>query len=131
MILRAVRSRSTNTARSQPRLRASMPRAPVPAYRSSATPPSKNWPRKLKTASRTLSPVGRTPFGTGARRTPPAVPAMILKALLSEEPLDVGAEELSDLAPQRSVVRAFEGRVLGDEGEGLPPRLDEQVYVPE
>src|SRR5918912_849398 len=94
---------STKVAFSQPRLKASMPKAPVPAYRSSTSPPSKNWPKELKIASRTRSEVGRTPFGAGASRAPRAEPAMILIVLLAKQPLDVGPEEFPDLAPQGSM----------------------------
>jgi hypothetical protein len=62
--------RSTNTTDSAPRLRASIPSAPVPAKRStnvaSATSPSE--PSELNSASRTLDEVGRTSRPAGARR---------------------------------------------------------------
>ena len=70
--------RSTNTTDSAPRLRASIPSAPVPAKRStnvaSATSPSE--PSELNSASRTLDEVGRTsrPAGASSRR-PLAEPA--------------------------------------------------------
>src|SRR5918995_88376 len=127
----ARRSRSTKTALSHPRLRASIPRAPVPAYRSKTRPPSKNCPNELNRLSRTRSEVGRTPSGTVAGRVPRAVPAIILTRSLPERPLDVRPEELTDFPPQRPVVRPVECRVLCDERERLATCLDQNVYVPQ
>ena len=62
-------------------------------------PPLKNWPKELKIASRTRSEVGRTSSGIEASRRPRAKPAIILTALLSEQPLDVFAKEILDLTP--------------------------------
>src|SRR2546430_10644665 len=64
----APRSRSTNTAPAAPRERASIPSAPVPANRS-RTSASATSPSSAKTASRTLSEVGRVPLPLGDRKS--------------------------------------------------------------
>ena len=72
-------SESTKTASKAPRLRASMPMAPVPAKRSSAFLQGKRPCMMSKTASLTLSDVGRveSPL-TGASLRPLHTPAMTL-----------------------------------------------------
>src|SRR6185312_3428389 len=81
MVSAAERSESTKTALAAPRDRASRPSAPVPAKRASTAAPS-TGPMRLKTASRTRSPVGRTSRPLGAWiREPLREPAMILNAL--------------------------------------------------
>ena len=73
----AAASVSANTQRRAPRESASSPSAPEPAKRSS-TEASSTGPTRLKSASRTRSPVGRvcSPFGAAILR-PRCVPAMI------------------------------------------------------
>src|SRR6185503_3214602 len=111
MVSAAERSESTKTALAAPRDRASRPRAPVPAKRSSTAAPS-TGPMRLKTASRTRSPVGRTSRPLGANiRAPLREPAMILNALgLLEE----RGERLS---------------VLSRQALGPFPGLDDQLPV--
>ena len=73
------RSLSTNTTEAAPRLRASKPKAPVPAKRSSTRESVTSGPRVLNNASRTRSVVGRTPFFLGeGSRGPLKRPAIIL-----------------------------------------------------
>src|SRR5262245_62330912 len=91
MVSAAVRSESTKTALAAPRERASRPSAPVPAKRSSTSAPS-TGPMRLKTASRTRSPVGRTSSPLGAKiRAPLREPAIILN------PFGFPAERIEDL----------------------------------
>ena len=74
---RAARSESTNVARAEPWDSASMPRAPLPANRSSTSAPSitPRLRRALKIASRTLSDVGRVrPPGGATSVRPRALP---------------------------------------------------------
>ena len=69
--------RSPNTARSAPRLSASMPRAPLPANRSSTCPPLHRNASKSKMVCRTRSAVGLTSNPAGAsKRRPRASPDM-------------------------------------------------------
>ncbi len=73
----AASSLSTNVTDAAPRDRASIPRAPVPANRSTTRIPfrSTRLPRMSKIDSRTRSDVGLTPSGTGApSRRPRLVP---------------------------------------------------------
>src|SRR5688572_33189994 len=73
----ALGSDSTNVTTSAPRLNASMPTAPVPAYKSKKRLPDTRGPRMENKASRTLSDVGRREFPCGAlRRRPRWEPAM-------------------------------------------------------
>ena len=65
------RFRSTKIARAAPRLRASSPRAPVPAKRSTTSRPSTDSPRMLKIDSRTRSLVGRVAVRSGRRTCAP------------------------------------------------------------
>src|SRR4051812_41122362 len=77
----AARSRSTKVACAAPLDNASMPSAPLPAYRSRTRAPSMapSDPSALNVASRTRSEVGRVSRpGGAARRSPPAVPATTL-----------------------------------------------------
>ena len=66
----ASRARSTLTSEAAPRDSASMPRAPVPANRSSTAAPSRS-PSRANRDSRTRSAVGRSPL-RGARSRRPA-----------------------------------------------------------
>src|SRR4026207_2550312 len=76
----ARRSFSTNVTCDAPRLSASRPSAPVPAYPSSTRAPTMRGARILNSVSRNLSDVGRTPshFGVFSRR-PLNSPAMTRK----------------------------------------------------
>src|SRR5690349_8285345 len=69
---------STKVQRTAPRLRASSPSAPEPAYRSSTTAPwrSIRFSTMLKRAPRTFSAVGRvaSPLGVAMRRPPNSPP---------------------------------------------------------
>src|SRR5262245_19346838 len=123
----AARSRSTRMARSAPRDSASIAIAPVPAYRSSTRAPGTCWARLEKTPSRAASETGRTPFGTGASRTPLAEPATILTGSRVEEPVDRALEARSELPEQPG----FPGqvRVILDRGERPRPRAFDEVEV--
>ena len=70
---------SMKSAQAAPRLRASIPRLPVPAKRSRTFSPGRSWPRRSKIASRTRSDVGRisSPLND-ARRRPLNRPPVIL-----------------------------------------------------
>jgi len=73
----ALGSDSTNVTTIAPRLNASMPTAPVPAYKSKTRLPDTRGPRIENKASRTLSDVGRRDLPCGAlRRRPRWEPAM-------------------------------------------------------
>ncbi len=76
MVARAWELRSTKVTASAPRESASMPRAPVPAYRSSTAAPGTSDAMLENRPSLAMSETGRTPRGTGASRTPFAVPAI-------------------------------------------------------
>src|SRR5829696_9852415 len=92
--------------------------------------PPKNWPNELKTLSRTRSEVGRTPLGTGARRVPRAVPAMIRKRLPhSRKSQSTFAPRSSLISRLRGRVGPLEGGILGDEGERFAPGLHQEVHV--
>ena len=93
----AATDESTQVASAQPRESASRASAPVPAYRSRTRPPSKNWPRTLKMAARTLSLVGRVPSPAGAAsRRPRADPATMRTA---QPPAAWGAQRFSCACP--------------------------------
>ena len=69
--------RSTNTACWAPRLRASIPKLPDPAKRSSTRAPAICGPSIEKSDSLTRSAVGRVPVPfTVCSRSPPALPAI-------------------------------------------------------
>ncbi len=72
----AAAERSTKTASSAPRDSASIPSAPVPANRSRTIEPGTSAAMLENRPSRAMSETGRTPRGTGANRTPLAVPAI-------------------------------------------------------
>ena len=73
----ALGSDSTNVTTTAPRLNASMPTAPVPAYKSKKRLPGTRGPKIENKASRTLSDVGRSDLPSGAlRRRPRWEPAM-------------------------------------------------------
>ena len=83
-------ARSTSTASAAPRLTASRPRAPEPAYRSSTAAPSmaSRDSSAEKIASRTRSLVGRVPERGTCRLRDPAKPAM-MRVMLPEAYLRV------------------------------------------
>src|SRR4029079_6827493 len=96
--------------------------------------PRTRAPRRAKSPSRAISEIGRVPGGTGARRTPPAVPAITRTAREPirerfsgpEEPVDRGGEPRTQLGQQRRM--ALEPGVVGDHGEragaGAPDQVD-------
>src|SRR5688500_2933724 len=126
----ARRSASTNTALAAPRDRASRPRPPAPAHRSSTRAPSGGGPRMLNSASRTRSAVGRVSSPAGAcKRRPPRVPAMIriLKGYASLR-LDGGrrydrvsmagpGDNLAARLLRSALERGWEGRIALREGD--------------
>src|SRR5690349_1356909 len=77
MMCMAFESDSTKVTSLAPRLNASMPTAPVPAYRSKKRQPGMRVPRIENRASLTLSEVGRNEIPRGPlRRRPRWEPAM-------------------------------------------------------
>ena len=89
MALTAAGSESTRVARAAPRDSASMPRAPLPANRSTTDASSSccMLVRMENTASRTRSLVGRVSLPDGAlRERPLAAPATTLTRLLQRSP---------------------------------------------
>src|SRR5262245_37841082 len=120
----AARSRSTRTACSAPRDSASMPIAPVPAYRSRTRAPGTCSARLENTPSRAASETGRTPFGTGASRTPFAEPATILNGSRVEQPVDRALETGPELLEQAGV--AGKVRVPLERGERPRARPPDQ-----
>src|SRR5688572_12431393 len=127
MTRQAAASDSAKTQRRAPRERASSPSAPEPAKRSSTDAPS-TGPTRLKSASRTRSPVGRvcSPFGAAIRR-PRCVPAMMRIARtirrtglgladvlrLAEQPIDGLGEQLFPRARVGELLRALEQVPVG------------------
>src|SRR5687768_16801811 len=107
-----------------------MPTAPVPAYPSSTRAPWMRGARMLKSVSRSLSEVGRSPSHVGAfRRRPLNVPAMILTSFVVTASADLDQPEL--LRPSL----LDEGGQIGgeaalfDEAPRLPMRILHDVAI--
>src|SRR5690606_8953575 len=126
----APRWASTCTTVAAPRLAASRPRAPDPAYRSRTAAPARSVSASMRenTASRTRSLVGRVcgPRGVAMRR-PPSLPAMIrvISAPLQERGA-LGVDPLQ-LGPQRVV--PLQLRVVLDHPPRRLVRLDDELLV--
>ena len=107
-----------------PRLSASNPREPVPAYRSRTSAAGMVAAMDEKTASRARPVIGRVPEPGGALRVLPfAMPAMILMAGVAsrlEEPFHLVPQQDPDLLPD--VGMPVKPRVTVHQGERLLPR---------
>src|SRR5687768_16806817 len=131
----ARRSRSTKVTCPAPRLSASMPTAPVPAYPSATRAPLMRGARTLNSVSRSLSEVGRSPSHVGGfRRLPFSRPAI---TRMRGPGRRVRAAASSDLDEPKLILPPFlhEAEQLGGEpsvvGEapGFTMRLFHQVAI--
>src|SRR5450830_571932 len=109
----AVWSRSTNTARAEPRDRASIPPPPEPANRSRNLAPGKCGSRIANRVSLTRSPIGRVPSPGASSRVPRALPAITRPASLIDARLRRGlgsgglGEDLSGANPGQPTIAKF------------------------
>src|SRR5262245_61912270 len=113
----ARRSRSTKVTDAAPRLSASMPTAPVPAYASSTRAPAIRGARMLKIVPRSLSDVGLSPSHVGAFSwrpfSDPAMTRIRLTHLDQPEPrLPVLNEALDCRRRRRGRIDPLRGLVL-------------------
>src|SRR5439155_13998625 len=131
MALAAPGAESTNSARLAPLERASIPTAPVPAKRSRTSASITRSPRLEKRPSRTRSPIGRVPAGTGASRTPFADPAITRIAFgdsAVEQPFDGLARE-GPTKERQQIRLCVQLRISGDQIEGATPGPLHQLNV--
>src|SRR5438874_1292647 len=122
MVRAAAGAESTNTADRAPRDRASMPSAPVPAYRSRTAASATAGPRLENSPSLARSDMGRVPAGTGASLTPFAEPAMTLTGRARGPGASSGSpvEQPRDgLAGERPAEQRQQLRVPSQVGVGL------------
>src|SRR6478672_9277758 len=128
----AARSDSTSRTEEAPRLAASRPSAPDPAYRSSTAAPART-PRcssRENSASRTRSLVGRVPLPAGVcRRRPPTRPLMmrVTGSPAFQEGCLLGVDPLVHGGPELRVVGEY--RVGGDEGGRVVTGLQDDLLV--